>query len=221
MSVIAPVRLTAELRQIPKESVKDRVYAELKDALMRGDFEPGQSLTIQGLSNALGTSPMPIREALHRLISERALVQMPNRSLAVPELTPDRYKDILRVRISVEGTAAAWAAKTISDEGLKILDERYHRLTRHYQRQMPHDYLIAHRDFHFAIYKHARSDTLFPIIESLWLQTGPYLNLLYTGELFRMGDDNHEAVLCALHRRNPSHARRPLNTTSKTRRAEC
>ena len=89
---------------------------------MRGDFEPGQSLTIQGLSNALGTSPMPIREALHRLISERALVQMPNRSLAVPELTPDRYKDILRVRISVEGTAAAWAAKTISDEGLKILD---------------------------------------------------------------------------------------------------
>ena len=75
---------------------------------------------------------------------------------------------------------------------------------------MPHDYLIAHRDFHFAIYKHARSDTLFPIIESLWLQTGPYLNLLYTGELFRMGDDTNEAVLCALHRRNPSHARKAI-----------
>lgn len=210
MSVTAPARLTAELRQIPKESVKDRVYAELKDALMRGDFEPGQSLTIQNLSNALGTSPMPIREALHRLVSERALVQMSNRSLAVPELTPDRYTDILRVRISTEGTAAAWAAKKISDEGLKILDERYDRLTRHYQRQAPHDYLIAHRDFHFAIYEQACSDTLVPIIESLWLQTGPYLNLLYTSELFRMGDDNHAAVLDALRRRDATGARKAI-----------
>ena len=74
---------------------------------MAGRFQPGQTVTLRGLARSLGTSPMPVREALRRLIAERALDLGPNRSARVPVVTSAKYAEICEVRIALEGLAAA------------------------------------------------------------------------------------------------------------------
>ena len=95
------------LAPVGRETVQDRVYAELRRALIGGLFAPGQVLTIRQLADALMTSTMPVREALGRLITEQALEVLPNRSIRVPPVTLERIADLLHARVLIEGEAAA------------------------------------------------------------------------------------------------------------------
>ena len=69
------------------EPLNGRVYARLRAQLMSGVFEPGQVVSIRGLAERLGTSTMPVREALHRLIADNALEARANRTIVVPVVT--------------------------------------------------------------------------------------------------------------------------------------
>ena len=60
------------------------------------------------------------------------------------------------------------------------------------------DYLRANRAFHFIIYDAARSPTLFALIETLWLQIGPYLNLLRGSGNYVASNATHQAIVEAL-----------------------
>src|SRR5882672_7423764 len=102
------------LARIERETVQDRVYSVLRDQLMRGGFEPGQKLKIAELASALGTSEMPVREALNRLTAERAVEALPNRSVRVPALTKDSLQDPMETRFAVEGLAVARAGSNMT-----------------------------------------------------------------------------------------------------------
>src|SRR5260370_21031837 len=90
---------SAKLTPVPRETVNDRVYDELRRALIKGLFDPGQVLTIQELATTLETSTMPVREALSPLISEQGLEAMPNRSVPVPPADATRLAEFLTPRI--------------------------------------------------------------------------------------------------------------------------
>ena len=109
------------LARIERETVQERVYGVLRDRLMRGGFEPGQKLKIADLASALGTSAMPVREALNRLAAERAIEALPNRSVRVPSLSKDALQDLMETRFAVEGLAVARAAKNMTAETLAQL----------------------------------------------------------------------------------------------------
>lgn len=168
---------SVNLTPVPRETVNDRVYHELRRALIQGLFEPGQVLTIQDLATTLATSTMPVREALSRLISEQGLEAMPNRSVRVPPVDATRIEDLLQARIVIEGAALEMAAPRLSahelDE-LKLL-VRHHDAQPHAAKTAVETQLELNQTFHFRIYRAAGSSVLIPIIESLWLQSGPYI----------------------------------------------
>ncbi|WP_236858272.1 GntR family transcriptional regulator [Cereibacter sphaeroides] len=56
--------MTADLGQIESVTIQLQVYNRLREALFTGKLLPGESLTIRNLAAMLGTSPMPVREAL-------------------------------------------------------------------------------------------------------------------------------------------------------------
>ena len=62
-----------QIQKIEHETMSQRVYKDLKDLIMGGKVEPGQKLTLKSLADALGTSQMPVREALRQLAAEGAL----------------------------------------------------------------------------------------------------------------------------------------------------
>jgi len=176
-----PARLdrmtSAKLTPVPRETVNDRVYREIRRALIRGLFEPGQVLTMQELANSLGVSTMPVREALSRLVSEQALEALPNRSTRVPPVDPARLEDLLRARIVIEGAALEQAAARLSRDDLAELRAlvQAHDAAPQTSESFLERQLEINQGFHFRIYAASGSTVMIPIIESLWLQSGPYI----------------------------------------------
>ncbi|MDZ4310700.1 MAG: GntR family transcriptional regulator [Cypionkella sp.] len=164
------------LAPVGRESVQDRVYTELRRALISGLFAPGQVVTIRQLSDALMTSTMPVRDALGRLISERALEALPNRSIRVPPMTLERIDDLLRTRILIEGEAIALAAPRMTAANIAILRglmAEWQALRLDGDPATVEQEAALNQAFHFEIYNACGSPVLIPMIESLWLQSGP------------------------------------------------
>ncbi|HTN97495.1 MAG TPA: GntR family transcriptional regulator, partial [Nordella sp.] len=75
------------MSKIEHQTLNDRAYSEIRKGLITGRFQPGQVLVIRTLAEIYGISTTPVREALQRLVAERLLIMLPNRSIAVPDLT--------------------------------------------------------------------------------------------------------------------------------------
>src|ERR1044072_1303394 len=97
------------LSPIPRETLHDRVYSELRRSLILGAFATGETLRIQELAERLQTSTVPVREALARLVSEQALEALPNRSGRVPLINRERLEYLARARTLIEGQIVALA----------------------------------------------------------------------------------------------------------------
>jgi DNA-binding GntR family transcriptional regulator len=160
-------------------SLRSQVYDSLRDALTAGRFTPGQKLSFRFIAGTLGVSMTPVREAVRRLVAEGAFEMRPNRSVRVPLMTRDKILELRDIRMAVEGLAAEKAAALTTREQAATL------------RRIAADLMAVRtrgdaaadrhkiREFHFTLYAIANQPTLLRMIEGLWLQTGPYMNLLY------------------------------------------
>ncbi len=201
------------LAPVGRETVQDRVYGELRRALIGGLFAPGQVLTIRQLSDALMTSTMPVREALGRLISEQALEALPSRQIRVPPITLDRLTDLLRARTLIEGEAIALAAPRLTAEGLEraaTIMAEWEALRLGGNPETVDREVMLNQAFHFEIYRACGSAVLIPMIESLWLQSGPCTRAAIfafseAGE--KDASRYHHAILDALRRGDAAAAR--------------
>lgn len=189
-------------RPVDRETVQDRVYRRIRDMILNGEMEPGQTVTIPGLSAAFQVSAMPVREALRRLMAEQALMVVAGRSVGIPALTRTRLADLRRVRREVEGLAMAWAAERIGADDLRLLAGMVAEMQRAADARDGKRYVPANHNFHFTIYRAAASPTLLTIIESLWLQIGPYFHVLRASENWHAANSRHRTMLDALGRRD-------------------
>jgi DNA-binding GntR family transcriptional regulator len=195
---------------VPAGTAHARVHAALRQALMNGDFLPGQRIVVREIAERFETSAMPVREALRQLVSDEALFDHPNRGVIVPEATVDVISDHVRVRCSIEGAATEWAAATIGEAELAQIETIDRDMRLCMARNDAADYLTLNRGFHFAVYRAARSPVLQPIIERLWLRAGPWLNIMRDEATLGLGLDHHAEIIDALRRRDGGRARRAL-----------
>jgi DNA-binding GntR family transcriptional regulator len=197
---------------VSRETVQDHVYRKMKELILDGSIEPGQTVTIQSLSDAFGVSAMPVREAMHRLVAEKALTVVAGRSVGIPPLTIERLEDLRRVRSEVEGVATEWAAQAISPEDLDRLGHLIKQMDAAKLKRDRRKYVRTNQVFHFTIYRASGSGSLLSIIESLWLQIGPYFDLLNASGNWGVSNRQHESMRDALVRKDGAAARRALQT---------
>jgi DNA-binding GntR family transcriptional regulator len=183
---------------LARDTLQERAYRRICDLILDGEIAPGQVVTIQNLAEAFGVSAMPVREALKRLTAAGALSLLTGRSIGIPRLSIERLADLRRVRLSVEGLATEWAADLMEPDELAQLQRQCALLSRAAKDENVRDYLRANRAFHFIIYGAARSPTLAAMIETLWLQIGPYLNLLRGSGNYVASNTTHRAIVDAL-----------------------
>jgi DNA-binding GntR family transcriptional regulator len=207
---LAVPRKDLPIQPVTRTTVQDHVYLKMKELILNGDIEPGRMVTIQSLSDAFGVSTMPVREVLNRLVAEKALTVISGRSVGIPPLTVERLEDLRRVRVEIEGVATEWAARTISADDLDHLGTLIERMDVAKTERDCATYVPANRDFHFTIYRAAGSETLMSIIESLWLQIGPYFDLLKVTGNWWTANVEHRAMRDALMRKDGTTARRAL-----------
>jgi DNA-binding GntR family transcriptional regulator len=181
-----------QVSKLERETLHDRAYLELKKAIMSGSIRPGATITIRAMASALGTSPMPVREALRRLVAERALEMLPTRSVTLPLMSAERFDEISRLRIALEGLVTEAGAQHLSREGLRRLQQAHQEMNRV---KNVNEYLAKNQEFHFTLYQAANMPVALQMIESLWLQAGPLLNLALAEYGFETAQDHHRELL--------------------------
>ncbi len=196
----------------PEGSSHEPVYRALREALMRGDVQPGERMVVRRLSEEYGTGLLPVRHALQRLVGEGALSDEPYRGARVPIRSVDELLDLRRIRSAIEGQAAAWAAAAVTGAELERLHALQARMTAVRTTGQAEHYLDWNYQFHFTVYRAARSPLLAPMIERLWLRAGPYLNAMRTELTLGIGLETHDMVLDALARGDGEAARRAVET---------
>ncbi len=176
----------------------DAVYAELRWRLITGKIMPGVGLSTRGLAAELGVSPMPVREALSRLAAEGAVEIRSKRRILVPGMTADRFDDLLRCRLLLEPEAARQALPHLGPEALRRLRVIDGRLDRCLSNGDVTGYMEANFQFHFTLYAAPGGAILRRLIETLWLQFGPFMRVVYGRFGTHTLQDQHERALAAL-----------------------
>jgi DNA-binding GntR family transcriptional regulator len=197
------------LPRIKRENLSEQVYLSIRSSLMDGQYAPGERLIIAGLAGQLGVSITPVREAIFRLVSERALEFQAATSVHVRRLTPDELREIQVIRSHLEGEAAAQAALHVSPAALREME----RLQSRFSEAAASDPLEAsrlNRAFHFALAKEAGMPLLVATIESMWAQMGPLIHLYHLNTPKRdlvSAEHPHYEILRALAARDAEAAR--------------
>ncbi len=191
--------------ETPSESdrtTQQYVYERLRHAIMVGAIEPGTALTMRGLAEAMELSPTPVREAVRRLSSENAILINENRRISIPLMTQGRFEELIALRISLEVHAARRALPHVSDiriAEMKLVDDEMDRAI--LKRDLDRLTTLNHR-FHRTLYTVNPEQVSLPLIESVWLQIGPFQRqVLELLDEFH-GIDRHKEILSALESRD-------------------
>lgn len=199
---------------VKRATMQDSIYAQLRMSLMQGRFQPGAQLTVASLAEGFGSSAMPVREALRQLVAENGLVALANGTIQVPEVSDERLRDLCEARLSLEGLATAKACEHMDAPTLRKIK----RLISEHELAIKHDgiheSLEKNQEFHFLIYQASGSTVLPQLIESVWLQCGPYMRVI-TEEVERneqapyhtAGTNLHHVVVEAFERGDVAAAR--------------
>jgi DNA-binding GntR family transcriptional regulator len=190
------------------ETDNTRAYTALKQAVLSGDFRPGEVVTLRAVANRFAIGDTPVREAVKRLVSEGAFEGLPNRSARVPLLNRREIEQILQLRILLESKAAALAAQNITLHQIKQLRSFHEAMAAAVIVNDSNAYGKFNMAFHFEIYRIADNKTLATLIEALWLRMAPFVSRsrsLITSDVDhsrRLACANHEYILVALQTRD-------------------
>lgn len=169
----APDQEMPELAPVLREMLHEQIYNVLKRNLMVGRFAPGQKLPLRGLAKSLGTSLMPVRDALQRLESLGCLSSNGNRSMTVPLFSDDELQDICALRILLEGRAAEQAAINRDKAQLADLNRFCSEIEKAVAKEDLDRFLEANYKFHMTIATMSGIAFIGDLLESLWMRMGP------------------------------------------------
>lgn len=156
-------------------TMQEQVYQKLVQSLLQGQLAAGHVLRIRETASDMGTSEMPVREALKRMVAERMIEQRPNRSFVVPEIGNEEFSDIMDVRVTLECQAIVRAARNTSPDLVTRLRSMNETMASAISQSNGRFALRLNQELRSALYNAAGSPTLDALIRSLWIRTMPLL----------------------------------------------
>jgi DNA-binding GntR family transcriptional regulator len=187
-----------------------RVASYLRDAILGGDLRPGMRIGQEEIAAKLGTSRVPVREALRMLEAEGLTEHSPHKGARVPRLTQHEVEVIYRMRERLEPLALL--------ESLPLLDADAHERLEEVQVRIEENedlekFLDLDREFHMLTYSACSIDPLNASVTRLWNSTQHYRrSYVALGGRNRMWVVNaeHRLILDAVVRRDGLDAERYL-----------
>ncbi|NEA44010.1 GntR family transcriptional regulator [Streptomyces sp. SID11385] len=157
-----------------KQMLSERVYAHLRDAIMRGEHAPGAPLKPQDLAKEQGVSLAVVREALVRVVGEGLADRLPNRGFAVPSFSDHRWQEIAEARRAVEPVILRMSIERGDVDWEARVRAAHHRLVRTpaYAPEESEYYTAAwaeaHRAFHRSLLEGCGNQALLETFDRLW-----------------------------------------------------
>ena len=191
------------------------VYQQLRTNLLCGRISPGNALTIRGLAQMLDVSPMPVREALHRLACEGAIEVKDNRRVIVPVMTAEKFDELCQLRIVLETHAAVSALPHVDNEHLEALVTMDTEINVAIEEGAIEEIALGNQQFHRSLYSANPAQRSVPLIESLWLQLGPFSRIVISKLKKTYRVDHHVAAIEAIRNQNASALRNAIEADIK------
>ena len=159
-----------------KASAVDLVLHEIRRSILSGELPPGRPFTVPALTEQLGVSHVPVREALRQLEAQGLITLSPSRSAVVTPLNADDLRAIYRLRITVESELAALSAPERTDAEI---DELAGMVRATFDVVLGEAFWAPHRAFHAAMIKPAASGWDRRMLVPLWDASERYTRLVF------------------------------------------
>lgn len=154
--------------------VADQVYEILAQRIFDGDLAAGDRLPVRDLAEQVGTSVMPVREAIRLLVKNGLAVTHPHRGARVRAFTVHELLDLYEVRTVLETEAARKGALSVTGADLEEMRSACERMYRAVVQGRVTEALDEDENLLRRLYRAGGNDVLIATIESLWTQCRPY-----------------------------------------------
>ena len=149
--------------------VNKEIYKELKKRIVYLDYKPKQVLSIKELAKEFGVSPIPVREVLILLETEKLVHIIPNNGIYVTDVSFQELKDVFEVRLFLIGLSGRLAAQRIAPEELSKLKEFLEKIKQEKDRKK---LIQLDAEFHDLVNYSTKNQTLAETLKRLRNQIG-------------------------------------------------
>jgi len=207
-------RMAAEQQStlIDVTNINEKVYSYIKNNIINYNYPPGYNLNLGQLSEMLGVSPTPIKDALFRLAGEGLVEIVPRKGIYVKDVTLEDIHEILQTRVILETAAVEAITASLTDGHLARFEELFRQMiafgagvndANAYKAYMERD-----SQFHLLFFEILGNRRLLSIYRNL----NAHIQIVRFRLLDRRGknvttDQEHAEILDALRERNPARAK--------------
>jgi DNA-binding GntR family transcriptional regulator len=200
--------LHAEQERLDGEPLSQVATRYLREAILEGRLRAGVRIRQEAIARELGTSRIPVREALRQLENEGLVNLVPRSGARVAKLDFEESAELYRIREELEPLAIAQSAPLLSDDQIDQLRGLMLQIERS---RDPAVWLVLDRRFHLASYAAAPMPRLLKMIETFWNTTQQYRRIYYgmianqrlAADELPMTHVDHRLLFDALERRDP------------------
>lgn len=194
-------RIATQQPRLENLTLRERVYDHLRDEILEGILAPGTELAEVALSEQLGVSRGPLREAIGRLAAEGLVTVRPRRGAVVRSLSEEEFLEFYQVREAIEGMAVKLAVPRLTDEDFETLEALNREMDEHGARNEVEAFFEANVAFHGRLLEASGNAKLQEVYRQLLDQIGRYRmrSLTLRGNL-RRSVTEHAAILRAAKR---------------------
>jgi DNA-binding GntR family transcriptional regulator len=158
-------------------TVSDIALEQVRNYILSGKLKPGQKINQGQLTEELGFSLIPLREAFKRLQAEGYIDIIPHRGAYVKGLSQEEVEDLYMIRVELEEMAAGLAADKLSAKDIETVRNLYQQMVKATAERNSGQLLALNRRFHFTIYRASGRKYLLEILDYLWDRSERYRNL--------------------------------------------
>ncbi len=176
--------------------LRDVVFQTLRQAILRGELKPGERLMEIQLSNKLGVSRTPIREAIRKLELEGLVVVVPRKGAEVAEIKEKSLRDVLEVRKALEELSVTLACERISSDMIEELELAAAEFKKVLKNEDVTEIAQADVHFHDIIYKASDNQKLTQLLSNLSEQMYRYrVEYLKDPKVYEQLTREHEEII--------------------------
>ncbi len=184
-----------------------RVFTQLREDILNGKYQPGDTLNEAKLCIELGVSRTPVREALRQLELEELVKAFPYKGVVVTGISAQDIEDIYTIRMMIEGLAARWAAEKITGQELNELKDTVDLAGFYTEKQDVDRLMIYDSKFHDIIFKASKSKPLMHTLSTFhhYVQRARSMSFKSPDRAGKALDE-HRAILDAIIAHDPDRA---------------
>ncbi|MFC4776695.1 GntR family transcriptional regulator [Paenibacillus sp. GCM10023252] len=196
--------LSSKLGKLP---MRQEVYNYLLEAIISGQLEPGKQLDEKEISESLGVSRTPLREALNRLAQEGIVNEIPYRGNFVKQFSAKDIKDLYEVRKNLEVMAVRSAVLRMTEAEAEEISALVRLTAEAQEAKNMADFASYDAQFHEKLALYAGNQVLYQMLASMGSQIKIVRSLANKSDkVVKQSQFDREHILGAIATRNPDAA---------------